>query len=298
VIYADLKKKKPLMVVEFKNQIMSPLATNQLLTYMKRIGAPYGVLTDGVQNQYYRIFEKEMIQIPRLMLSFFVRKPRSVEKILKNITQSTLVEEVSLKEKVRDFDYALQSIYEHIISNEKVSFQVALQEMQKLILCKLEDELTPKQQGFLLFESEIGTIENIETQETIRSRLNALFKKVKLEVIIGGEMTHPGYLRSEKGYIADEALDEMYLLAAKLGIMDFVVPGNKIDRIKHYKQLLQPICGENLVFYSPGLIAQGGKVTEAARAAGESWHAIVGRAIYDADNITDAAEEIARGVLI
>lgn len=117
---------------------------------------------------------------------------------------------------------------------------------------------------------------------------------VKLKVIIGGEMTHPNYLRSEKGYIADDALDEIYLLAAKLRISDFVVPGNKTDRIAHYRSILHSICNKNLVFYSPGLIAQGGKITEAAKVAGDSWHAIVGRAIYEAVDVTRAAKEMTR----
>jgi len=46
-------------------------------------------------------------------------------------------------------------------------------------------------------------------------------KDVELEVIVGGEMTHPKYKRSEGGYIADEALDEIYLLAAKIGSKQF-----------------------------------------------------------------------------
>jgi orotidine-5'-phosphate decarboxylase len=119
----------------------------------------------------------------------------------------------------------------------------------------------------------------------------------KLRVIIGGEMTHPNYVRSENGYIANEALDEIYLLAAKLGIKDFVVPGNKIDRISHYRELLHSICGGDLVFYSPGLITQGGKITDAAKVAGDSWHAIVGRAIYNAVDITLAAKETTREIL-
>lgn len=120
---------------------------------------------------------------------------------------------------------------------------------------------------------------------------------VNLKIIIGGEMTHPNYIRSENGYVADGALNEIYLLAAKLGISDFVVPGNKPDRIVYYKKMLQPSCGKNLVFYSPGLIAQGGKITEAAKVAGNSWHAIVGRAIYNAVDPTSAAKEMTREIL-
>jgi len=117
-------------------------------------------------------------------------------------------------------------------------------------------------------------------------------KDVGLEVIVGGEMTHPKYKRSEGGYIADEALDKIYLLAAKLRVNNFVVPGNRVERVKHYKELLRPIVGNSLTFYAPGFIIQGGMITEVAKAAGDSWHAIVGREIYGAKDIRASAKEI------
>jgi len=117
-------------------------------------------------------------------------------------------------------------------------------------------------------------------------------KAVNLEVILGGEMTHPKYKRSDGGYIADEALDEIYLYGARLGVNNFVVPGNRPERVAHYKAILQPLLGESFSFYAPGFIAQGGTVTEVAKAAGKSWHAIVGRAIYGAEDIHAAAKEM------
>jgi len=116
-------------------------------------------------------------------------------------------------------------------------------------------------------------------------------KDIGLGVIIGGEMTHPKFKRSEGGFIADEALDEIYLNAANLGVTNFVVPGNRVDRISHYKSLLEPKVKE-LTFFAPGFVAQGGEITEAAKAAGKFWHAIVGRAIYEAEDIRKAAEEM------
>jgi len=116
-------------------------------------------------------------------------------------------------------------------------------------------------------------------------------QKKGLTVIIGGEMTHPKFKKSEGGYIDDSALDEIYLIAAKLGVNNFVVPGNKPDRIKHYKSLLEKKVKE-LTFFAPGFVVQGGEITEAAKVAGKSWHAIVGRAIYDTENIRKAAEEM------
>jgi orotidine-5'-phosphate decarboxylase len=47
-----------------------------------------------------------------------------------------------------------------------------------------------------------------------------------------------------------------------------------------------------LTFFAPGFVAQGGEITEAAKAAGKFWHAIVGRAIYEAEDIRKAAEEM------
>jgi len=116
-------------------------------------------------------------------------------------------------------------------------------------------------------------------------------KEVGLQILIGGEMTHPKYKKSEGGFISDEALDKIYLNAAKLGVTNFVVPGNRIERIKHYRSILERVVKE-VTFFAPGFVAQGGEITEAAKAAGKSWHAIVGRAIYQAGDMHKAAEEL------
>lgn len=110
-----------------------------------------------------------------------------------------------------------------------------------------------------------------------------------LKVIIGGEMTHPRYKRSEGGYIWDGSLDDMYLLAAKMGVSDFVMPGNKTDRIAHYYELLKPKVQGQMSLYSPGFIAQNGSISDAARVAGDSFHPIVGRGIFKAQDMRAAA---------
>ncbi len=112
-----------------------------------------------------------------------------------------------------------------------------------------------------------------------------------LGVIVGGEMTHKGYKKSEGGYIDDGALDEIYTNAANLGVTDFVVPGNRLERISHYKDILKS-RGIEPIFYAPGFVAQGGKITDAAEVSGEYWHAIVGRGIYESDNIRKSALEL------
>ncbi len=119
-------------------------------------------------------------------------------------------------------------------------------------------------------------------------------KKEKLGVIVGGEMTHPMFHESEGGWIGDDAIAKIYVNAVKYGIRDFVVPGNKPDRIKEYRETLSDV---EPIFYSPGLIAQGGDIGESAKAAGDRWHAIVGRGIYKSRNMTEAARELTKKLL-
>ena len=113
----------------------------------------------------------------------------------------------------------------------------------------------------------------------------------ELKVIVGGLMTHPKYVRSEGGYLADESIVEMYEIAARMGVNDYVVPGNNPEAIRKIRAMLER---EKVhpVFYSPGFISQGGKISDSAEAAGESFHAIVGRAIYEAADMKKAAEEL------
>lgn len=114
-----------------------------------------------------------------------------------------------------------------------------------------------------------------------------------LTVIVGGHMTQREFLVSEGGFIADDAPERMYGIAAENGVRDFVMPGNKIDYLMKYKTMLDEMLGEgNYDIYSPGLIKQGGSMTEAAAVAGANWHGIVGTGIYAAPDMRAAAQEL------
>lgn len=103
-----------------------------------------------------------------------------------------------------------------------------------------------------------------------------------MKVITGGMMTHPKFLRSEGGYIADDAPERIYQLACELGVRHFVVPGNKLDWVEKIRAILDEELGVgNYELYAPGFINQGGSITECAKVAGPFWHAIVGGAIYN-----------------
>lgn len=111
-----------------------------------------------------------------------------------------------------------------------------------------------------------------------------------LDVLVGGLMTHKGFIRSDGGYLADESIMEIYQNAANTDVTNFVVPGNKPEAIAKIRKILEEI-GIEPVFYAPGFIAQGGKISDGAKVAGERFHGIVGRGIYEADNIKAAALE-------
>ena len=107
----------------------------------------------------------------------------------------------------------------------------------------------------------------------------------ELKVIVGGRMTHPAYAVSEGGFITDEGALEMYKIAARAGVNNFVVPGNKPEVIQQVREVIEAE-GVNPVFYAPGFIAQGGSISDAATVAGERFHGIVGRGIYQPQNMS------------
>jgi len=113
-----------------------------------------------------------------------------------------------------------------------------------------------------------------------------------LNVIVGGRMTHPAYAVSEGGFITDEGALDMYRIAARAGVTNFVVPGNKPEVITQIREVIEAE-GVSPIFYSPGFVAQGGKLSDAVKAAGNSFHGIVGRGIYAAkDKKRQAAIEL------
>ncbi len=116
-------------------------------------------------------------------------------------------------------------------------------------------------------------------------------QKEKLVVLVGGHMTQPKFLENEGGFIANSGPEEIYKLAAKSGVTNFVVPGNKTDFVLKYRQLLEGILGVgNFTLYAPGFISQGGDISETGKVAGDNWHAIVGGAIYGQEGVEKMQE--------
>lgn len=115
-------------------------------------------------------------------------------------------------------------------------------------------------------------------------------RKAGLKVIIGGMMTHKGYLESDGGFISDRKVLSMYRIAAESGVTDFVVPGNQPEKINEIRELVEKYVKEP-VYYAPGLIAQGGSLSSLLRMKGRV-HVIIGRAIYESDDIRKKTLEL------
>lgn len=109
-----------------------------------------------------------------------------------------------------------------------------------------------------------------------------------LVVLVGGHMTQPEFLESEGGFISDSAPERIYTIAVENGVTNFVVPGNKVEFVLKYRQLLEKLLGKgNFTLYAPGFIKQGGNLSETGEVAGEDWHAIVGSALYNQKGVAN-----------
>ncbi len=128
--------------------------------------------------------------------------------------------------------------------------------------------------------------------ETLRAVVEGC-KRLGLTPIVGGEMTHRGYLASEGGYIADDAPERIYLDAARLGVEYFVIPGTKVESMKRYCSELKEIIQEPK-FLFPGIgKGQGGDIVVAfSTVLPYESYAIVGRGIYAEKKRREAATKL------
>lgn len=101
--------------------------------------------------------------------------------------------------------------------------------------------------------------------------------------IVGGVMTHSGYLVSDGGYIIDEAPDHIFQFSLDKGVSHFILPGNKLELIQKYYNILNKKPGVSVMM--PGIGSQGGDLNNAFLACiGLRSYAIIGSAIYKATN--------------
>jgi len=112
--------------------------------------------------------------------------------------------------------------------------------------------------------------------------------------IVGGEMTHKGYLDIEGGYISGDAPERIYRDAAALGVSHFIVPGNKPASIERCKKIIEMEGVGNPVFMFPGVgRGQGGDIKAAYKSTRpHQAFPIIGRGIYGEPDPREAAERL------
>ena len=108
----------------------------------------------------------------------------------------------------------------------------------------------------------------------------------QLKVIVGAVMTHPAYLVSEGGFIADTAAVAIYRQAAVMGVGAFVVPLTKPELVA--KLVHEVPFTQDQEFYSPGFGAQGGDPAKFPTLA--RHYLIIGRSLMAA---ADPAKKLA-----
>ena len=113
--------------------------------------------------------------------------------------------------------------------------------------------------------------------------------------IIGGEMTHDGFLRSEGGYICDDAPLSIYMASSDLGVEHYVLPASKIARALKYAKIISARVN-NPVFLLPG-VGLDGEIDPLLSQMISSYrnvHLILGRALMRRDLSRDHVERIIR----
>lgn len=106
-------------------------------------------------------------------------------------------------------------------------------------------------------------------------------QKRDVPVIIGGRMTHDGFSKEAGGFITTEDSLKIYQKASELGVDRFVLPPKDSE---FHKRFVEVVKSDHLI-YSPGFGAQGCEENNFTN------YPIVGRSIYNSDNVRQATLE-------
>ena len=127
--------------------------------------------------------------------------------------------------------------------------------------------------------------------ESLRAYVYAFLKR-DVTVIFGGPMTCQGQTEDEGGFLPLPQLLRMVEIAARTGVNNFVVPTTKPDVFKLITEIVGRAGIQDVTYWGPGLVTQGGLVEEAVALAGPRFGAIVGRDITQAEDPALAASGI------
>jgi len=123
-----------------------------------------------------------------------------------------------------------------------------------------------------------------ENDEVTQYMWTKSLQKKGVGVLVGAELTSRP---------ATKETEQVYWNAVFQGVTNFVVPGNKPERVEFYRKKFEDF-GIEASLFAPGFVDQGGEITKAGEVAGERFHAIVGRGIINPNkkkNILDVTVE-------
>lgn len=110
-------------------------------------------------------------------------------------------------------------------------------------------------------------------------------RRRELTMIVGAHMTHPSFLESDGGFISTALPEKVFGFALRLGVKDFVLPGNLPDISGSYANTISQRV-DSPTFWTPGIGRQGGSIAALRKAfpSESSLMAIVGSSIYQAND--------------
>lgn len=128
---------------------------------------------------------------------------------------------------------------------------------------------------------------------TLEAWLDALMDK-GIVPLVGWVMTHPKFLASEGGFIADDAYRHVYPICFGRGVTHFILPATKPQHVAALRQEGENLGKRNIVVLSPGIGRQKADIDVVKKCfVGVKWSPIVGSAIYESDDPADATARIA-----
>jgi orotidine-5'-phosphate decarboxylase len=109
--------------------------------------------------------------------------------------------------------------------------------------------------------------------------------------VVGGHIPVPDYCISGGGFMAEDVLDRILLVAGEAGARHFVLPANDLEAIRRHVGWMTRSVADPVTFLT-GFGTLGGDITKAFRAADEcrAKFAIVGRAVSTSKAPGDAAK--------
>lgn len=115
--------------------------------------------------------------------------------------------------------------------------------------------------------------------------------------IVGGEMTHRGFLRSGGGYICDDSPQRIYEDASALGVEHYILPGSVVERALLYAGIVGKRI-QDPVFLLPGIRDERDveKIASSLLPSYRYVHVIVGRAVTLSRDPVSVVERMARGL--